>query len=206
MARTKPRTSVAVPTELVIAPDDPHYNIPRDADGLPIFFILEPDVQRDYDRKMMECERGWSATRDPGFVKQAQIWLHIFRQPSPLWLSEAIIAVCERRQNKGHVAHAIRAAIRLMRYRAVCDAPKPGTYDIKTGQRITWNDAYNHAVQKLARSPARAGWRTMKADYQQVKRDFDQGRGGLYDRPLPTFGRKLRDVLNGKHRPAGIKS
>jgi hypothetical protein len=46
----------------------------------------------------------------------------------------------------------------------------------------------------------------VKADYERVKNDFKHGRGGLYLTLLPTFGRKLRDVLNGKHRPTGTKS
>src|SRR5262245_46935406 len=111
MAKPKPKPNAgvpSVPTESEITPDDPHYHIPRDANGLPIFFILEPDVQRDFNEKMGRCELGWNATRHPGFVKQAQIWLCFFRQPQPLWHSEAVIALSERRQGNGHIARATR--------------------------------------------------------------------------------------------------
>ena len=68
----KTETNVpGVPTESEIASDDRYRGIPRGADGLPIFFILEPDVQRDFDAKLARCELGWNADRHPGFVKQA---------------------------------------------------------------------------------------------------------------------------------------
>ena len=208
----KTETNVpGVPTESEIASDDRYRGIPRGADGLPIFFILEPDVQRDFDAKLARCELGWNADRHPGFVKQAQIWVALFRQPSPLWLSEAVIAVCERRQDeykgKGPVGRAIQAAIRLMRYRAMLAVTPVGpASDVKTGRLVTWPDIREYAAQNLAGGPAQGKASTVKADYEQVKNDFKHGRGGLYLTLLPTFGRKLRDVLNGKHRPTGIKS
>jgi hypothetical protein len=205
MAKAKTKTVPSMPAE--ITPDDPHYHIPRDANGLPIFFILEPGVRRRYDQRLARCEQGWRATGNPGFVKEAQIWVHLHRQPPPLWLSEAVIALAERRQGKGHTKRATRAAIRLMRYQAMLSAPPPGRCcDLQTGRVVTWPDARADAARRLAKGPARGGVGAVKADYERVKKDLEQGRGGLYLQPLPTFGRKLRDVLNGKHRPAGIKS
>jgi hypothetical protein len=205
------RTTSEAPESVVIPPDDPHYHIPRGADGLPIFIILEPDVQQDFDAKMARCKLGWDADQHPGFVKEAQILVAVFHQTTPLWLSEAVIAVCERRQDeykgKGPVGRAIQAAIRLMRYRAMLAVMPVGpASDVKTEQRVGWRHIRKYAAQNLAGGPAQGRARTMKADYERVKNDFKYGRGGLYLRPLPTFGRKLRDVLNGKHRPAGIKS
>ena len=53
----KTETNVpGVPTESEIASDDRYRGIPRGADGLPIFFIQEPDVQRDFDAKLARCE------------------------------------------------------------------------------------------------------------------------------------------------------
>lgn len=213
MARIKTKAAgvPAVPTESEIASDDRYRDIPRGADGLPIFFILETDVQRDFDAKLARCELGWNADRHPGWVKQAQIWVAIFRQPPPLWLSEAVIAVCERRQDeykgKGPVGRAIQAAIRLMRYRAMLAVTPVGpASDVKTGRLVTWPDIREYAAQNLAGGPAQGKASTVKADYERVKNDFKHGRGGLYLTLLPTFGRKLRDVLNGKHRPTGTKS
>src|SRR5262249_51764525 len=217
MAKSKAKTNAAVssvpgvPTESEITPEDPHYNIPRGADGLPIFFILEPDVRRAFNAKMARGELGWNADRHPGFVKQAQTWVALFRQPPPLWLSEAVIIVCERRQDeyegKGPVGRAIKAAIRLMRYRAVLAATPVGPCsDVKTGEPVRWRDVRKHAAQSLVNGPAQGKASTMKADYERVKDDVKHGRGGLYLTLLPTFGRKLSDVLNGKHRPKGIKS
>jgi hypothetical protein len=174
--------------------DELHRHIPRDADGAPIFCILSPGARHHYDEQMARCEYGWRATKHPGFIKEAQIWTHLLRQPPPLWLSEAVIVLAERRQGKGHITRMFGAAIRMMRYLAVRKAPKPGTYEVETGKRITWDDAYAHAAQVLAGTPARGTHATMKEAYRQVKKDVREGRLGLYYRPLPTPGRKLRDA------------
>jgi hypothetical protein len=50
-----------------------HPGIPRDADGVPIFLVLPPELRASYDKKMRRCERGWQTTRDPAFVGEAQI-------------------------------------------------------------------------------------------------------------------------------------
>ena len=117
-----------------------------------------------------------------------------------------MIAVCERRQDeykgKGPVGRAIQAAIRLMRYRAILAVTPVGpASDVRTGERVTWRDIRKHAAYNLAVGPAQGKASTVKADYERVKNDFKHGRGGLYLTLLPSFGRKLRDVLNGKHRP-----
>jgi hypothetical protein len=207
MARIK-KTNTAVPgvpTELEITPDDPHYGIPRDADGLPIFYVLEPDVRRDYNVKMSRCELGWSATRHPSFVKQAQIWLRLFRQPPPLWHSEAVIALCERREGKGHAKRLFRNAQALMRYHAVCAAlvvvPPRKCCILKTGRVARWRDVFEYAANAVAETRAAGAWPTVKKDYMRVKKDSKEGRGARYLTPLPTFGRKLSDVVAGKHSP-----
>jgi hypothetical protein len=106
--------------------DDDHCNIPRDADGKPVFFILPPGMRVSYERKMRQCELGWQATRDPAFVTEAQIHTHLHRQPPLLWLTEAIIALNTKRRTKDDAKRAIEAQTRWMRYDAVRTAKEHG--------------------------------------------------------------------------------
>jgi len=174
----------SVPTESKIAPDDPHYNIPRDAKGDPIFFILPDDIRRSYARCMLSCEAGWRETGDPAFVAEAQTWTHYHRQPTPEWLHEAVWVLALRRRGRVHAARAKAAAIRLMRYQVVCDAQRRG---------LTWEAAYDHAADVLKQTNAGGELDTMKAAYITVKADLRAGRHGLYSTPkLPR--KKLGDA------------
>jgi hypothetical protein len=177
-------------------PTDPHHGIPLAEDGNPIFFILPPGVQASYDRRMLNCKQGWKATGDPGFVREARIWAFFHRQPDPLWLTEAVIALAERRGGKGHAKRALAAARDLMRYEAVCAAPQPGSCcDLATERLWTWKDCFEFAAKGLAGTCGAGKWPTVKTSYQRVKRDLKGGRGGLYLRPLPTSGRKFSDAI-----------
>jgi hypothetical protein len=170
---------------------DDHFGVPRDADGVPVFFVLPAELQASYDKRMARCERGWQATGDPAFVSEAQILVHLHRQPPLLWLSEAICMLAVKRRTKGHVTRAFNAAIRRMRYEAVRDAKHEGR---------TWHEAYEHAADVLASTRAAAELSTMESAYKQVKRDLKQGRFGLY--AMPKMSReKLGDVLSRKSSP-----
>jgi hypothetical protein len=186
MARAKKTKAAvpAVPTESKITPDDPHYNIPRDANGDPVYLILPDDIRRSYARYMLSCEAGWRETGDPAFVAEAQTWTHYHRQPIPAWLHEAVWALALRRRGRAHAARAKAAAIRLMRYQVVRDAQRRG---------LTWEAAYVHAADVLKQTNARGEPDTMKAAYITVKMDLKAGRHGLYSTPkLPR--KKLGDA------------
>jgi hypothetical protein len=187
MARAK-KTSAsvpAVPTESEIGPDDPHYNIPRDANGRPEYFILPDGVRRSYERRMRAAEAGWRETGDPVFVAEAHTWATYHRQPPPMWMHEAFWVVALGRRSKRHAARAKAAAIRLMRYQAVRDAQRSG---------LTWDAAYVRATEVLKDSGARGEPDTMRTDYSAAKADLKNGRHGLYSTPHLPQG-KLGDAL-----------
>ena len=138
MAKTKPKTNAAVPcvpgvpTESEITPDDPHYNIPRDAKGDPIFFILPPDIQQSYKRRLRACELGWAATGDPAFIVEALIWAHLHRQPNPLWLAEAAVALVRDRRTKTQANRVLERRVQWVRFTTVRDAKEQGLRWLQT--------------------------------------------------------------------------
>ncbi|OLB69080.1 MAG: hypothetical protein AUI16_29725 [Alphaproteobacteria bacterium 13_2_20CM_2_64_7] len=225
---------------------DPHRDIPKDANGDPIFFVMPDGVRASYERKLRQCEIGWLATDDPAFVTEAEILRHLHRQVSPLWLTEANIALNAKRRTKGHAKRAIEAHIRWKRYDAVRtakehglrwlqdrakraiehaakakkyaaelsgvrkaehaaakrkaeDAAEAATERARDAERraekiekrgwVTWPEAYVLAAEVLAGTRA-AGEpdTTIRKDYEQVKKDFKEGRGAMY--LLPKLPRK----------------
>ena len=132
MAKTKPKTNAAVPcvpgvpTESEITPDDPHYNIPRDAKGDPIFFILPPDIQQSYKHRLLACERGWSTTGDPAFIAEALIWSHLHRQPNPPWLTDAAVPLVLARRTKTQANRVRERRVQWVRFTTVRNAKEQG--------------------------------------------------------------------------------
>jgi hypothetical protein len=162
---------------------DGHAGIPRDADGNPIFLILPPGMQAEYDGKLKACEAYWQETGDPAAPMEALISAYCYRQPiRQLWLVEAICAAMTKRRTKRYVTRRYNATIRWMRYTAVRDAERAG---------MTWDDAYEYAAGQLAKTPAAALGPSMKADYGEVARDLKQGRSALYffTPKVPKFGK-----------------
>jgi hypothetical protein len=170
-------------------PTDPHHGIPLAGDGNPIFFILPPGVQASYDRRMSHCKRGWKATGNPAFVIEAQIHTYHFRQPPPLWVTEAVCSLGVKRRTKTYITRAFNASIRWMRYEVVRNAKRTRT----------WEKAYAHAEASLADTAAKGKAATMEADYKRVVADFKAGRSGLYIPPRMSR-RAVGDGL--KHKPS----
>jgi|KBSSwiStaDraftv2_1062776.scaffolds.fasta_scaffold1049917_1 hypothetical protein len=175
----------------------PEYRyIPRRADGSPDYFILAPSrgafISRDgmftlwapsatrakYDRWMKRCEDGWRETEDPGFVTEAIVHVMSFRQTIPAWLDDAVYAVCKNRRTPEQEKRARERAAHLARHLAVGQAKINGS---------SWNDAYDHAEQVLAKTPAAADAETCRKSYALVNRDFKAGHRGLYTEPLPQW-------------------
>jgi hypothetical protein len=170
---------------------DPHRDIPKDANGDPIFLVLPDGVRAKYERKLAKCERGWRASGDPAFIAEAEIHAHLHRQPKPLWHSEAVLELCAKRRTKGYATRVYNAAVRRMRYEAVREAERRG---------MTWNDAYEAAAEALHGTRAAGAASTMKDAYVEVAADFKNGRGGRYLWPLIPR-KKLGDVLRRKPPP-----
>jgi hypothetical protein len=170
--------------------DNGHSGIPLDADGVPIFFILPPELRAKYEKKLARCEAGWRATSDPLFVREALLLTYLHRQLSLLWPIEPACDLIAGQRTKGDHTRAYNAAIRRMRYEAVRDARGGGP---KHGG-LSWEKAYKRAAEVLAPTRAAAEPSTMKMHYNEVKSDLKNGRGGLY--ALPKIPRaKLGDVL-----------
>jgi hypothetical protein len=164
--------------------DDNHEGVPRDADGVPIWFRLPPDIRAKYGRKLERCRVRWRATHDPAFVVEALILSLLHRQPQELWLTEAACDLALKGRTKGYRTRAYNALKRLMRYRAVRDA-KPNR---------TWEEAYDRAAEDLAKTTAKGEPDTMRDDYFKVAKDLREGRGGLYGMPkLPN--KRLSDAV-----------
>src|SRR6516165_6647035 len=201
-----------------IAPDDPHYNIPRDAKGDPIFFILEPDIRRSYEHRHLACERGWSVTDDPAFIAEALIWSHLHRQPNPLWLTEAAVTVVLDRRTKTQANRVRERRVQWVRFTTVRDAKEQGLRWLQTRIEavqhfvedaelraekirkrgwVTWEEARELAAEGLCRTEMKGEPDTMRKDYERVKRDLEAGRGGLYF--LPKLPRKSLTEVLGAH-------
>ena len=167
-----------------------HRGIPRDADGVPIWFRLPADIRAKYDRKLERCRARWRATRDPAFIVEALILSLLHRQPQELWLTEAACDLALKGRTKGYETRARNALKRLMRYQAVRDAKRSGR---------TWEEAYEHAANVLAETTARADPDTMRDTYAKVAKDLKEGRSGLYGMPkLPN--KRLSDAVGRRRR------
>lgn len=155
-----------------------HRNIPKDANGAPIFLILPPKLQARYEAQMARLKRGWDASHDPLFVVEAHTLARLYRQPSPQWLDEAIWVVATNRRTPEQTKRAAERAVHSMRYQAVRDAYKRG--------EVSWEQAKERAAEILAGVPDVAGEpETMWDSYKLVKRDLREGCGDLYIRPKP---------------------
>jgi hypothetical protein len=141
MVRTKPNAvgATGVTSNWEINPDDPddpHYSLPRDSDGLPIFLILpsgeilptgeERSIRASYERRLKHCERGWFTTKDPAFIAEALISVHLHRQPIPLWLTEALVTLVLGHRTKSHATRALDQHSHWMRFEAVRAAKEHG--------------------------------------------------------------------------------
>ena len=82
---------------------DCHENIPKDANGDPIFLILPPGIRAKYEERMSGLEQAWAATKDPAYFREANsLGAFLYRQPTPRWLYEAGDAIAAGRRTKQH--------------------------------------------------------------------------------------------------------
>ena len=177
--------------------DDDHPGIPHDADGNPIFLILPPDMQAEYDRKLEMCRAGWQATDDPAAPMEALVLAYCYRQPPQFWFVEAACMVMSKRRTKRYMTRRYNATIKWMRYEQVRHAVRE--------EGLHWPQAYRRAAERLAKTTAKAEWPSMKADYDEVARDIKQGRGALYVfmPKTPNFARyKARLGEGSKRKPS----
>jgi hypothetical protein len=150
---------------------DCHENIPKDADGNPIFLILPSDKRAKYERKMANHERAWHATKDPAYAVEAMMWARAYRQPLPGWLYAASIAIATKRRTKRDEERYFDAMRHRKRYETVCAFRAAG---------LTLEKALDKAVGELAKGRAAASRSTIEASYKRVQRELRANRSGWY--------------------------
>jgi hypothetical protein len=152
-----------------------HRHVPRDADGVPIFFVLSAEDRAVFDQQMALCEAGWRETREPAFVGEAIMWAQLNRQPLPPWLNEAVHALAVVQRSPAHVKQERDADRHWKRYRLVREANERGR---------SWMEAYGDAEDMLKGTDAAGESSTMKSSYVEVKADLQRGRYGRYQQPV----------------------
>jgi hypothetical protein len=167
-------------TEPEKASDDDHHGIPRDAEGAPVFLILPPTLQAQYEEQMRACEAAWRVG-EPLAVAEATTCTHNYRQPIPKWLERAVVELVMRGRSDQQAQRYDKAQIRLMRYMAVRDLK----FDISQGKarrftNISWEETYERAAESLVQTSAAGSAATMKADYARVLCDLKAGHSGKY--------------------------
>jgi hypothetical protein len=190
--------------------DDLHRNIPRDAEGNPIFLILPPTLRARYEEGMAECEAAWRGG-EPLAVAEASTWAWLHRQPHPAWLEQATIDVIVGRRSKSQAKRYLENQIRMARYQKVralkvgwagarCGTAPDGREVrtlVKPAESITWDEAYARASELLEGTMAAGSAATMKADYSRVQRDLNAGR---YYKYFELKDRRYRQ--NGQPEPS----
>jgi hypothetical protein len=179
---------------------DHHHDIPRDAEGDPVFLILPAPMRADYEKVMANCEAAWRAG-EPLAVAEAATCVHLYRQPIPKWLEQAIVELAINQRTKQQAKHYTEAQLQLRRYMTVRDLKLDINFSQETAKRIadiSWEEAYERAAEILAGTSAAGSAATMKADYQKVQRNLNAGHGGKY---FVLKDRRYR--LNGKPDPSG---
>jgi hypothetical protein len=184
--------------------DDDHQEIPRDENGAPIFLILPAPVRARYERRLAACEAGWLAG-EVFAAAEAIGWVHIYRQPVPKWLWDAVTELAINRRTKAQASRYEEAQKDWARYSLVRDLKLgiPGIY--KPIAEISWDDAYAEAARVLKGTFAKGSENTMKSKYAAVKNDLKNGRHGKYfplkdERAAGQHARQMQDRRRRRSR------
>jgi hypothetical protein len=164
---------------------DDHENIPKDENGVPVFFILPPSIRAKYERRLSGFERAWNATKDPAFFRQAFALSHLHRQPTPRWLYEAGDAIAAGRRTRRHDEHYLDGQRHLRRYQIVRAFRKAG---------LSLDKALDKACERLGEMGAAAARSTIEDSYDRIRRELQANRFGFY-KPL-VHGRYR--TINGR--------
>jgi hypothetical protein len=164
---------------------DCHENIPKDENGVPIFFILPPDIRAKYERRLSGFERAWNATKDPAYFRQALAWNHLHRQPTSRWLYEAGDAIAAERRTRQHDERYLDRQRHFLRYEIVRAFREAG---------LTLDEALDKACERLGGMGAAASRSTVADSYDRIRRELRTNRFGRY-KPL-VHGRYR--TINGR--------
>jgi hypothetical protein len=124
------------------------------------------DDPRPLDHHLFACRRMWELTQDPLALIEALGWVRRSRQPIPSWMEAALVVVLSdarsKAQTKRHTDDE-RHAFRWLYVR----------HFIAAG--ATWDEAYEHTVERLEGTWAEAGFDTVKNSYALVQRAVKEG-------------------------------
>jgi hypothetical protein len=168
---------------------DDHRDIPRDAQGNPIFLILPPAMRERYGSQMAQCEAAWRGG-EPLAVAEAVVRSQLHPQPIPVWVADAVVELAVKRRTKKQAKRHLEAQKDLARFELV--------RDLKAANR-TWPEAYAEASSMLAGTLAQGDDDTMSRAYKAVKRDL---KGRRFARKYFTL-KDWRYRNNGKPDPNG---
>jgi hypothetical protein len=151
-----------------------HDNVPKDAKGVPVFFILPDGVRASYERKLRSSKRAWLATGDPGALRKAAYDIKYHRQPEPDWYFDAIVTLLTGMRSDDDVQRAQRNAVHSQRYQIVRDILADNAAD----PEMSVDDACEHAANRFA---AYGSWQDFKRSYYKVKKALKQGYGAAFN-------------------------
>jgi hypothetical protein len=161
---------------------DCHENIPKDANGNPVFLILPPHDRARYEEWMAEYEQAWRTTKDPIYFRAASTVNFIHRQPQPRWLYEAGDEIAAGRRTKRHEQRYLDALRHCLRYETVSHLRAEG---------LTLEEALTKAGEKLERMGLAASRYTIEDSYDRMVREI---RASRY--VSPTMPKHLRIILD----------
>jgi hypothetical protein len=139
---------------------DYHENIPKDANGDPIFLILPLGIRVRYEERMAGLKQAWAATKDPAYFREAFTWSFLYRQPTPRWLYEAGDAIAAGRRTKQHDEKYLDGQRHLVRYTTVRAYRE---------ESCTEDEAFDKACAELEQMGQAASRYTIKDSYDRIK-------------------------------------
>jgi hypothetical protein len=175
-----------------------HQHIPRDDKGNPVYLVLPDALRVQYEEQMRLCEAAWREG-EPLAVAEATTCAHLYRQPVPAWLEQAVVGLAMGRRSPLQAKRYTAAQIRFWRHMTVRDLKLDIDFSTGKARRITeisWEEAFERAAELLAKTPMAGSAATMRRDYCVVQGDLNAGRFGL------SFNLKDRRYrLNGNPDP-----
>jgi hypothetical protein len=152
---------------------DPHRDIPKDAEGNPIFFILPDGIKASYERKLRSAKETWLATGDTGALRKAAYDIKHHRQTmvEADWFFDAIVTILANMRSDDDVRRARHNAVHRDR---IADATAAGV-------KLSIDEASERAVNFLKDSAAIGTPEDMRRSYFKVKKALKQGLGGAFN-------------------------
>jgi hypothetical protein len=154
---------------------DPHRDIPKDANGDPIFFVLPDGVKASYERTLRSAKDAWCTTGDPGALRQAAVFIKHHRQPMPDWFFDAIMTLTTNLRSDSDVQRANDNATHSQRYQVVRDQIADAA---TAGVKLAVDKASGRAADRFR---TLGSTEDLKRSYYKVKKALKQGLGAAFN-------------------------